>query len=70
AHRTARLVHAGYVWINGSGGKPTGAPFGGFKQSGLGKEGSLEEVLSYTREKTVIVTLGGGADPGGAGGPD
>lgn len=57
AHRTARLVESGLVWINGSGGKPIGAPFGGYRQSGLGKEGSLDELLSYTRGKTVITAL-------------
>jgi betaine-aldehyde dehydrogenase len=57
AHRVARAVQAGYVYVNGTGRKPLGTPFGGWKASGLGKEGSLDELLSYTREKTVAVTL-------------
>ena len=57
AHRTARALEAGYVYVNGSGRRPTGAPFGGWKSSGLGKENGLEELVSYTREKTVTVTL-------------
>lgn len=57
AHRTARALDAGYVYINGHGRRPTGTPFGGWKTSGLGKENCLEELLSYTREKTVAVTL-------------
>ncbi len=57
AHRVARAVQAGYVYVNGTGRKPAGTPFGGWKASGLGKEGSLDELLSYTREKTVAVTL-------------
>jgi betaine-aldehyde dehydrogenase len=57
AHRTAAALEAGYVYVNGTGRRPTGTPFGGWKSSGLGKENSLEELLSYTREKTVTVTL-------------
>lgn len=57
AHRTARALEAGYVYVNGNGRRPTGTPFGGWKSSGLGKENCLEELLSYTREKTVAVTL-------------
>lgn len=59
AHQTATRIRAGYVWINGRGGRPLGASFGGFGLSGLGKENSLEELLSYTREKTVDVTFPG-----------
>ena len=57
AHRTARDLEAGYIHVNGSGRRPLGAPFGGWKSSGLGKENSLDELVSYTREKTVTVTL-------------
>ena len=57
AHRTARALEAGYVYVNGAGKRPTGSPFGGWKSSGLGKENGLEELVSYTREKTVTVTL-------------
>jgi betaine-aldehyde dehydrogenase len=57
AHRTSRLLQAGLVWINGEGRKPIGTPFGGFKHSGLGTEGSLEELLSYTRLKSVVINL-------------
>jgi betaine-aldehyde dehydrogenase len=57
AHRLSRLLDAGYVYVNGTGRRPAGTPFGGWKHSGLGKENCLEELLSYTREKTVAVTL-------------
>jgi betaine-aldehyde dehydrogenase len=57
AHRTAAALEAGYVYVNGTGRRPTGTPFGGWKSSGLGKENCLEELLSFTREKTVTVTL-------------
>lgn len=57
AHRMAQRIEAGYVWINGSAKRVPGTPFGGYKLSGLGKESSLEEVLGFTRLKTVAVNL-------------
>jgi betaine-aldehyde dehydrogenase len=57
AHRTASRLEAGYIWINGSSRHFTGAPFGGFKNSGIGREESLEEMMSYTQIKTVHTLL-------------
>ena len=57
AHRTVRDLQAGYVWINGSSRHFWGMPFGGVKSSGLGREESLEELLSYTQLKSVNVLL-------------
>ncbi len=57
ALRTAAAVEAGYVYVNGTGSRPTGMPFGGWKRSGIGQENGPEELVSYTREKTVSVTL-------------
>ncbi len=57
ALRTARRIESGYISINGTGKRPIGSPFGGFKLSGIGKESSLDELLSYGREKSVTVTL-------------
>ena len=57
ALRTARRVEAGYVSVNGTGARPTGAAFGGVKNSGYGKEGSMEELFSYGRFKSITVTL-------------
>jgi betaine-aldehyde dehydrogenase len=54
AQRFVSRVQSGLVWVNGSGGKPAGIPFGGYKLSGIGKEGGLEELMSFTREKGVI----------------
>ncbi|MCW2876031.1 MAG: Aldehyde dehydrogenase [Sphaerisporangium sp.] len=54
----ARRVEAGYVFVNSEGKRPLGAPFGGWKSSGLGKGASLEELLSYTREKAITVAIG------------
>lgn len=55
AQRFIARVDSGLVWVNGSGGKPRGVPFGGFKLSGIGKEGGLEEIMSFTREKGVMI---------------
>ena len=52
AMRAAEQLQAGYVWINSSG-RYLGAPYGGWKQSGIGKEESFEELLSYTRVKNI-----------------
>jgi betaine-aldehyde dehydrogenase len=52
AMRTAEKVEAGYIWIN-SYGRYLGAPYGGWKQSGIGKEETFEEMLSYTRVKNI-----------------
>ena len=57
AHRMARRVEAGFVWINGSSRHFAGVPFGGNKASGLGREESIEELLSYTTIKAVNVML-------------
>jgi acyl-CoA reductase-like NAD-dependent aldehyde dehydrogenase len=57
AFRAARAVKSGYVWINGASGHFYGTPFGGFKNSGLGREEGIDELLSYTEVKTVHVML-------------
>jgi acyl-CoA reductase-like NAD-dependent aldehyde dehydrogenase len=55
AHSFARDVEAGYVWVNDSGPHFLGTPFGGYKDSGLGREEDSEELLSYTQTKNVNV---------------
>jgi betaine-aldehyde dehydrogenase len=57
AHRLAARVEAGYVWINGASQHWVGVPFGGYKQSGMGREESIEELLACTQIKTVNVML-------------
>jgi len=53
AHRMARDIRAGVVWINTYRAVSPVAPFGGFGLSGSGREGGLESILDYTRTKTV-----------------
>lgn len=57
AHRAAARVQAGYVWINGASAHFIGAPFGGYKHSGIGREECKEELLEFTQIKNVNVTL-------------
>ncbi len=57
AHRAAASVEAGYIWINDISKHFLGAPFGGYKQSGIGREECLEELLSFTQEKNININL-------------
>jgi acyl-CoA reductase-like NAD-dependent aldehyde dehydrogenase len=57
AINTARKIQSGHIWINGTSGHYKGMPFGGFKNSGIGREGGLEELLSYTEEKAIHIML-------------
>src|SRR5579863_2332450 len=57
AHRTAAAVEAGYVWINDVSKHFLGAPFGGYKQSGIGREECIEELIRFTREKNIHINL-------------
>jgi len=59
AMKAAMKLDCGYVWINGAGGHFTGMPFGGTKNSGVGREECMDELLSYTRQKSLHVTLSG-----------
>jgi aldehyde dehydrogenase (NAD+) len=58
AHRLARAIRAGSVWINTYGALNIAAPFGGFKQSGFGREMGSEVFQNFTETKTVWVNLG------------
>jgi betaine-aldehyde dehydrogenase len=57
AHRAASRAEAGFVWINHTGQHFIGVPFGGYKQSGIGREESFDELLSYTQLKNVHIAL-------------
>ena len=58
AHRFAAKVRAGTVWINCYDVFDAAAPFGGFKESGLGRELGEAGLTAYTESKTVTVSLG------------
>ena len=58
AHRTAAALEAGIVWINSYNMTPVAMPFGGSKQSGIGRENGLAALDFYTERKSVYVNLG------------
>jgi acyl-CoA reductase-like NAD-dependent aldehyde dehydrogenase len=56
-HKTAQRLQSGYVEVNGPVTFALGSPFGGVKSSGTGREGNMEELMSYTQLKSVNVQL-------------
>ncbi|MBI4577544.1 MAG: aldehyde dehydrogenase family protein [Planctomycetes bacterium] len=58
AHRVARRIRAGTVWINTYNNYDSASPFGGYKQSGFGRELGEGALASYTEVKSVWVNLG------------
>ena len=60
AHRIAREIRAGTVWINTYNQYDSGSPFGGYKQSGFGRDLGYQAALDkYTQVKSVWVALDG-----------
>jgi len=57
AHRTAELLRAGTVWINCYNVFDAALPFGGYKQSGWGREMGREVLDNYTETKAICVAL-------------
>ena len=56
--RAAHAIESGWVQVNQGGGQTPGMSYGGYKQSGLGREFSLEGMLdSFTQRKSVTVNL-------------
>lgn len=58
AHRVARQLRAGSVWVNQWDGGDMTAPFGGYKQSGIGRDKSLHAFDKYTELKATWIYLG------------
>jgi 4-guanidinobutyraldehyde dehydrogenase/NAD-dependent aldehyde dehydrogenase len=57
AHRLARRIRAGMVWVNTFDAADVTVPFGGFKQSGSGRDKSLHALDGYTQLKTTWMDL-------------
>ena len=55
--KVARALKAGTVWINCYGAGDTGMPFGGYKQSGFGRENGRHALDLFTQVKSVYVKL-------------
>jgi acyl-CoA reductase-like NAD-dependent aldehyde dehydrogenase len=58
AHRVARMIRAGTVWVNTYNLYDPALPFGGFKASGFGRDLGLEAVDGYLETKSVWIDLG------------
>ena len=57
AIRVARGVHTGRMWVNTYNELPAHAPFGGYKQSGIGRETYLSILSAYTQTKNIFISL-------------
>lgn len=55
AHRVSRRIRSGITWVNTYRAISPIAPFGGFNQSGYGREAGAEAILDYTRTKTTWI---------------
>jgi len=63
AHRTARAVEAGSVWVNTYRTSAPMTPFGGYKRSGLGREGGAEAIRQFLEVKSIWIDIGDEAPP-------
>lgn len=64
AHRVARDLEAGIIWINSYRAASFAAPWGGYKDSGYGRENGMDAIREYTQVKNIWVELSGAtADP-------
>jgi aldehyde dehydrogenase (NAD+) len=59
AHRVAHALRAGTFWINSYRTLSFNTPFGGYKQSGIGRENGLESIREYTQVKSIWIELSG-----------
>ena len=57
AHRAASRIESGYIWVNSVSSHFLGASFGGYKQSGIGREEGADELLSFSQVKNINITL-------------
>jgi aminomuconate-semialdehyde/2-hydroxymuconate-6-semialdehyde dehydrogenase len=57
AHRVAARLHTGTVWINAWSIRDPRVPFGGYKSSGIGREGGLHSLEFFTEAKTVCLKI-------------
>lgn len=57
AHRVANAIHAGMVWVNSYKRVHPASPFGGFGQSGYGREMGFEAMREYTQPKSVWINV-------------
>lgn len=61
--RMSRRLQAGTVWVNTYRAINLRVPFGGYKQSGIGRENGVEAMDEFSQVKSIVVEYGPGADP-------
>ena len=69
AHKLAHRIKSGTVWVNCHNVFDAAMPFGGYKQSGWGREMGHEALNSYTETKAVTGSLAGQTSSTGRSGP-
>ena len=57
ALRVARSIETGRMWVNTYNQIPEGAPFGGYKQSGIGRENDKAILDAYSQTKNIMINL-------------
>lgn len=57
AIRVSRAIETGRMWVNTYNAIPAGAPFGGYKQSGIGRETHKVILEHYTQMKNIMINL-------------
>lgn len=57
ALRVSRAIRTGRMWVNTYNMFPAGSPFGGYKQSGIGRETHLAALDHYTQKKNILINL-------------
>ncbi|MGL2966760.1 aldehyde dehydrogenase family protein [Flavobacterium sp. XGLA_31] len=55
-YQVPRAIHAGRVWVNSYHAYPAGAPFGGYKQSGIGRENHKMMLVHYRQTKNMLIS--------------
>jgi aldehyde dehydrogenase len=55
-YQVPRAIHAGRVWVNSYHAYPAGAPFGGYKQSGIGRENHKMMLAHYRQTKNMLIS--------------
>ena len=57
AIRVAQSIETGRMWVNTYNQIPAGAPFGGYKRSGIGRENDLSILDAYSQKKNIMINL-------------
>ena len=57
AIRVSQSIETGRMWVNTYNQIPAGAPFGGYKRSGIGRENDLRILDAYSQTKNIMINL-------------